>query len=80
LLAETGCTPHLRIDSEKPFETDNCNYILDCHYGPIDDPVELEKRVKQLPGVVECGLFISIADVVIISFDDRVEVRARQAQ
>lgn len=80
LLEETGCTPHLRKDGENPFGTDNGNYILDCQYGPIDDPVELEKRIKLLPGVVECGLFISIADVVIISFDDRIEVRTRNAQ
>lgn len=79
LLEETDCKAHLRKDGEKIYETDNGNYILDCEYGPIDEAVELEKRIKLLPGVVECGLFISIADTVIIAFDDRVEVRNRNA-
>lgn len=80
LLAETGCSAHLRKDGEKAFETDNGNYILDCQYGPIEDAVALEKRIKLLPGVVECGLFISIADALVIAFDDRVEVKVRSAQ
>jgi ribose 5-phosphate isomerase A len=62
-----------------PFVTDNGNYILDCAFGPIDDPAALEKRIKLLPGVIECGLFIGIADTLVIGFDDKVETRERTA-
>ena len=59
--------------------TDNGNHILDCAFGPIEDAATLEKRIKLLPGVIECGLFIGIADTLVIGFDDRVEVRERPA-
>jgi ribose 5-phosphate isomerase A len=80
LLIGTGCKVILRKEGEKVFETDNGNYILDCEYGPIEDAGALEQRIKLLPGVVECGLFISMADAVIVAYDDRVEVRTRDAR
>lgn len=79
LLAELGSNPILRRTGESVFVTDNGNFILDCEFGPIADPPSLEKSIKLLPGVVECGLFIGIADKVIIAFDDRVEARDREA-
>lgn len=78
LLTELGSKPVIRRSGETVFVTDNSNYILDCEFGPIADPPSLEKSIKLLPGVVECGLFIAIADRVIIAFDDRVEVRERK--
>jgi len=57
--------------------TDNGNYILDCEFGVIADPSVLERQIKLLPGVVDCGLFIGIADTLVIGFDDRVEVKHR---
>jgi ribose 5-phosphate isomerase len=39
----------------------------------------LEQRLKLVPGVVECGLFIGIADVMVIGWLDRVEIRQRPA-
>ncbi|HWP45379.1 MAG TPA: ribose-5-phosphate isomerase RpiA [Blastocatellia bacterium] len=78
-LSELGCKPVLRSSGEAAFVTDNGNYILDCEFGPIEDPPSMEKRIKLIPGVVESGLFIAIADSVIIAFDDRVEVRSRPA-
>lgn len=78
-LGDLGCVPSLRKRAEKPFLTDNGNHILDCEFGPIDDAAALESKIKLLPGVVECGLFIGIADTLIIGFDDRVEVRERRA-
>jgi ribose 5-phosphate isomerase A len=76
-LAGLGCIPRLREDGGSPFETDNRNYILDCDFGDIADASYLEKQIKQVPGVVESGLFIGLADVLIIGFDDSVEVRRR---
>ena len=57
------------------FETDNGNYILDCDFDGIEDVAEMEKRIKIIPGVIESGLFIGLADRVIIGYDDHVEVR-----
>lgn len=79
LLNDFGCVASLREQGGKPFVTDNGNYILDCAFGAIEDPAALEKRIKLLPGVIECGLFIGIADALVIGFEDRVEVRERRA-
>jgi ribose 5-phosphate isomerase A len=77
LLGAMTCAPQLRQSVESAFLTDNGNYILDCDFGSMKDPVSLEKEIKQLPGIVEVGLFIGIADTLIVAFDDRVEVRER---
>ncbi|MEK6320424.1 MAG: ribose-5-phosphate isomerase RpiA [Acidobacteriota bacterium] len=79
LLSDLGCVISLRQQDEKPFVTDNGNHILDCDFGPIEDAAALENRIKGLPGVIECGLFIGIADILVIGFDDRVEIRERTA-
>ena len=76
-LTALGCHPVLRQKEGAPFETDNGNYILDCNFGTIADPESLEPRIKVVPGVVENGLFIKIADVLVIGFSDRVEVKER---
>ena len=79
LLTGLGCVASLREHDGVPFVTDNGNHILDCAFGPIEDAATLEKRIKLLPGVIECGLFIRIADTLVIGFDGRVEVRERPA-
>jgi ribose 5-phosphate isomerase A len=76
-LSRLGCKPHLRQKGEARFETDNGNYILDCNFGAIADPASLESQIKLVPGVVENGLFIGIADLLVIAFRDRVELRER---
>jgi ribose 5-phosphate isomerase len=43
----------------------------------VDEVEETEKRIKLLPGVIECGLFVGICDVAVIGFADHVEVRYR---
>jgi ribose 5-phosphate isomerase A len=77
LLGELECVPQLRLKGKSPFETDNGNYIIDCKFEGISDPASLEKRIKLLPGVVESGLFVGIADLLIVGFIDRVEERHR---
>lgn len=61
-----------------PFVTDNGNHILDCSFGEIDDPEALEDALKLIPGVVESGLFLGIADVGIIAGPMGVEVLSRE--
>ncbi|HKA23289.1 MAG TPA: ribose-5-phosphate isomerase RpiA [Blastocatellia bacterium] len=79
LLEGLGSSVSLRGGAGAPFVTDNGNHILDCAFGPIEDPSGLEKRIKLLPGVIESGLFIGIADVLVIAFEGSVEVRERPA-
>ncbi len=66
-----GCNPRPRPgDGGELYVTDNGNYILDCACGEINDPARLERELKLLPGVVECGLFIGIADTAIVAGED----------
>jgi ribose 5-phosphate isomerase A len=57
------------------FVTDNGNHILDIHNLQITNPLELENRINQIPGVVSVGIFaIRPADVLIIASDTGVRV------
>ena len=54
----------------KPFVTDGGNFILDCAFGRIAEPEELDEALKLIPGVVENGLFLGIADLAIMAGPD----------
>jgi len=57
------------------FVTDNGNHILDVHNLQITNPLELETRINQLPGVVTVGIFAHRpADVLIVASDTGVRV------
>ncbi|GFR37623.1 ribose-5-phosphate isomerase A [Insulibacter thermoxylanivorax] len=64
-LRELGCEPVLREVEGKAYITDNGNYIVDAYFGAIADPKELESKLNMIPGVVENGLFVDMADRVI---------------
>jgi ribose 5-phosphate isomerase A len=69
-----GAGPELRRDGEQPVVTDNGNYILDCRCGRIADPARLERELKLLPGVVECGLFVGMAELAVVSDGETTEL------
>ena len=50
-----------------PFVTDEHNHILDCHFGQIPDADGLARKLSDMPGVVEHGLFIGMANVVLVA-------------
>jgi ribose 5-phosphate isomerase A len=60
-LRSFGCIPHLRdgIKKDGPVVTDNGNFIVDCKFGTIENPEELEDLLAKIPGLVESGLFCS---------------------
>ncbi len=60
-----------------PETTDNGNWILDCRIGPIDDPAQLDHAIHAIPGVVETGLFLGMAETVLVEEGGRVEVLVR---
>jgi ribose 5-phosphate isomerase A len=74
-----GASVGLRRGADgKPYLTDENNYILDCRFGQIPDADELARRLSNMPGVVEHGLFIGMAGVVLVaSGSEIVELRAR---
>jgi ribose 5-phosphate isomerase A len=57
----------LRARESGPILTDNGNRILDVHFGPFDDPAGLAARVLAIHGVVDIGIFIGLADEVIVA-------------
>jgi len=79
-LARLGCEPRLRSAKDGGrYRTDNHNEILDCRFPDgIADPAALERAIDAIPGVVESGLFIGLAHVLVIGHPDgRAEVRER---
>lgn len=75
-----GCEPVLREKQGAPYLTDNGNYILDCSFSQIADPAGLEALLRGIPGVVESGLFIGMADTVILGHaDGTTTLRSRPA-
>ncbi|MDS0261668.1 ribose-5-phosphate isomerase RpiA [Haloarcula sp. S1CR25-12] len=76
-VRQTGGEPTLRQAERKdgPVVTDNGNLVLDCDFGDIDDPAALGQTLASLPGVVEHGLFVGLADEVHVGSEDGVTVR-----
>ena len=62
-----GASVKLRGSNGKPFVTDEGHHILDCSFGQIPDPTALARVLSDMPGVVEHGLFINMASVVLIA-------------
>jgi ribose 5-phosphate isomerase A len=75
-LTAMGGEPTLRDAERKdgPVVTDNGNLLLDCDFGPIDDPESLAAAIASLPAVVEHGLFVGMADEIYVGTDDGVDV------
>jgi ribose 5-phosphate isomerase A len=74
-LARLGCEPVLRLGADgTPFATDEGNRILDCGFGPIADPGALGAAIHAVPGVVEHGLFLGMADVAYVAGEAGVEI------
>ena len=73
LASDAGCEGEITLRQGadgKPFVTDSGNYILDCAFGRIEDPEDLDDALKMVPGVVENGLFLGIADLAIVAGPD----------
>jgi ribose 5-phosphate isomerase A len=68
-LTEIGCLPVPYRENNSLFVTDNGNHILDCKISPIAQPAEFEADIRAIPGVVDSGLFLGMADTVLIGDD-----------
>jgi ribose 5-phosphate isomerase A len=55
-----------RGTEQRPFVTDNGNWIFDCRFGRIGDPPLLDATLRDIHGVVACGIFCGIASDVLV--------------
>jgi len=79
-IRRMGGKPKLRErkDGSGPYVTDNGNFILDVDFGVIEDPKDLESRIKRIPGVIETGLFIEMVDEALIGTRSGVKILKRK--
>lgn len=74
-LRELGGNPSMRIAADqKPFITDGGHYILNCAFGPMEDPKEIAHHLDHVVGLVEHGLFLKYASEAVIAGRDGVKV------
>jgi ribose 5-phosphate isomerase A len=66
-LAGLGCRPALRTVEGRPFVSDNGNWIIDCGVRPIEAPVDFARDLRAIAGVVDTGLFLGMADLVLVA-------------
>lgn len=67
-IEKLGGKPELRMGIKKagPVVTDQGNLVVDVKFDTIDNPAELEKTLNNIPGVLENGLFVGVADLVLV--------------
>jgi ribose 5-phosphate isomerase A len=68
-LSDLGCNPVPYEEGGQLFVTDNGNHILDCAVAPVLDPPAFEAHLRSIPGVVGTGLFLGMADTVLVGDD-----------
>lgn len=72
-ISALGATVALRKAKDASvFRTDEGHHILDCSFGQISDPPALARTLSDMPGVVEHGLFIDLASLVLVGKQDGV--------
>ncbi|MEH7272712.1 ribose-5-phosphate isomerase RpiA [Neobacillus vireti] len=76
-IRELGGSLKLRQKDGTPYLTDNGNYIIDSSFQEITQPRELEKKLNLIPGVVDNGLFVGMADIVITIKDKKLAAMVR---
>ena len=71
-LEKLGGTPVLRMAQAKagPLVTDNGNFIIDVDFGIIKNPLDLNSKILQIPGVVDSGFFLGMAQMAYIGQKD----------
>jgi ribose 5-phosphate isomerase A len=67
-IDELGLKTTIRIsEAGEHYVTDNGNFVLDCAVREIRNPARLECELLAIPGVVGTGLFVAIADIVLVA-------------
>jgi ribose 5-phosphate isomerase A len=76
-FAELGHPPTLRQRDGAPVVTDNGNLILDLAVSSIPDPGSLDRRLREVPGVVGTGLFVGMTHAALVWEDGRARTLTR---
>lgn len=80
-FADLGARAELRMKAGKPFVTDGGHYILDCSFpNGIADAVLIESALRARAGIVDTGLFLGMAETVVIAGSTGVQVRQRKPE
>jgi ribose 5-phosphate isomerase A len=70
-MAKLGLTPHPRVNDDGSwFVTDNGNRVIDLGVKEIRTPAQLEDKLRAIPGVVGTGLFLGMAEIVLVAMRD----------
>ena len=80
-FAECGVSGQMALRKAKDghvFVTDGGHWIVDVHLGRIEDPPRLAKALSAIPGVVEHGLFIDLASLVVLAGSDGIRMVERR--
>lgn len=78
-LTALGGRPKLRVMDGRTVVTDNGNHIIDCGVDPLVEPRRFDDAVRAISGVVGTGLFLGIADVVLVGEENGVREMKRRA-
>jgi len=70
MVEKFSCSSEIRKEDGEIYVTDNGNYILDCDFGKIEDPLKITVELNKLPGVVENGIFAEMAEIVVVGYND----------
>lgn len=76
-LKTMGFNPKIRMENDNFFVTDEQNYIIDLYLNEIENPYILQNTLNAIPGIVEHGLFLDIADILIVGNEDTAEIIIR---
>jgi ribose 5-phosphate isomerase A len=76
-LAALGAGPVVRdgVKKDGPVVTDNGNFILDCDFGAIASPRDLEAEIAAIPGALECGLFCAYGKKITVIVGEEKDCR-----
>ena len=74
IIDEMKLNPVIRKKNDDLYFTDSGNLIFDLHTGEIKDPVKLNEELKLINGIVETGLFINIADTIVVGRGNSSEI------
>ena len=79
-LQQLGYPVDVLQENGRPLLSDNGNVLAMCRVGMLSDPAKVNAEIRSVPGVVETGLFIGMADVVLIQDGENLEIREKTAR
>jgi ribose 5-phosphate isomerase A len=78
-IEKLGGKPTLRMGVKKagPVVTDEGNLVIDVKFDALENPAELEKEINNIPGVLDNGLFVGVANIILVGevIDGQAKVR-----